>query len=162
MLVVWLNNSTPREKIGCPYNNFRCSQYRKYHHNDWRYYPFRARSTWDECLGKYAQIGKRKLMLRPAFLKRKPVCIATVLLPQDVCKHSTSWFSGEQFYDIKTCTHWGRVTHICVGKLTIIGSDNGLSPGRRQAIIWTNPGILLIGPLGTNFSEILSKIRPFP
>ena len=32
-------------------------------------------------------------------------------------------------------THWGRVTHIRVGKLTIIGSDNGLSPGRRQAII---------------------------
>ena len=32
-------------------------------------------------------------------------------------------------------THWGWVTHICVGKLTIIGSDNGLSPGRRQAII---------------------------
>ena len=35
-------------------------------------------------------------------------------------------------------THWGRVTHICVGKLTIIGSDNDLSPERRQAIIWTN------------------------
>ena len=34
-------------------------------------------------------------------------------------------------------THWGRVTHICVSKLNIIGSDNGLSPGRRQAIIWT-------------------------
>ena len=58
-------------------------------------------------------------------------------------------------------THWGRVTHICVGKLTIIGSDNGLSPGRRQAIIWTNAGILLIGPLGTNFSEILIEIVPF-
>ena len=55
-------------------------------------------------------------------------------------------------------THWGRVTHICFGKLTIIGSDNGLSPGRRQAIIWTNAGILLIGPLGTNFSEIIIKI----
>ena len=55
-------------------------------------------------------------------------------------------------------THWGRVTHICIGKLTIIGSDNGLLPGRRQAIIWTNDGILLIGPLGTNFSEILIEI----
>ena len=42
-------------------------------------------------------------------------------------------------------THWGRVTQICVGKLTIIGSDNGLSPARRQAISWTNAGILLIG-----------------
>ena len=58
-------------------------------------------------------------------------------------------------------THWGRVTHICVGNLTITGSDNGLSPGRRQAIIWTNAGILLIGPLGTNFSEILIGIQTF-
>ena len=52
-------------------------------------------------------------------------------------------------------THWGQVTHKCVSKLTIIGSDNGLSPGRRQAIIWTNDGILLIGPLATNVSVIL-------
>ena len=58
-------------------------------------------------------------------------------------------------------THWGRVTHICISKLTIIGSDNGLSPERRQAIIWTNAGILLIGPLGTNFSEILIEIQTF-
>ena len=56
--------------------------------------------------------------------------------------------------DKNQLTHWGRVRHICVGKLTIIGSDNGLSPGRRQAITWTNAGILLIEPLGTNFSEI--------
>ena len=39
-------------------------------------------------------------------------------------------------------THWGRVTHIWVDKLTVTGSDNGLSPDRRQAIIWTNAGIL--------------------
>ena len=58
-------------------------------------------------------------------------------------------------------TYWGRVTHICIGKLTIIGSDNGLSPERCQAIIWTNAGILLIGPLGTNFSEILIEIQTF-
>ena len=44
--------------------------------------------------------------------------------------------------------------HICVGNLTIIVSDNGLLPSRRQAIIWTNAGILLIELLGTNFSEI--------
>ena len=58
-------------------------------------------------------------------------------------------------------THWGRVTHICVSNLTIIGSDNGFSPGRRQAIIWTNVGILLIGPLETNFREILIAIYTF-
>ena len=58
-------------------------------------------------------------------------------------------------------SHWGRVTHICVSKLTILGSDNGLSPVRRQAITWTNAGLLLIGPLGTNFSEILIEILTF-
>ena len=58
-------------------------------------------------------------------------------------------------------THWGRVTYIYVNKLTIIGSDNGLAPGRRQTIIGTNDGILLIEPLGTNFSEILIGIQTF-
>ena len=58
-------------------------------------------------------------------------------------------------------THWGRATHICVGKVTTISSDNGLSPERRQAIIWTIAGMLLIGPLGTNFSEILIWIQTF-
>ena len=51
------------------------------------------------------------------------------------------------------------MTHICVSKLTIIGSDNGLSPGRRQAIVWTNAEILLIEPPGTSFSEILIEIH---
>ena len=63
--------------------------------------------------------------------------------------------------ELLALTHWGRVTHICASKLTIIGPDNGLSPGRRQAIIWTNAGILLIGPLGTNFSENLIGIQTF-
>ena len=46
-------------------------------------------------------------------------------------------------------THWGRVTHICVSKQTVIGLDNRLSPGRHQAIIWTNAGTLLIWPLSS-------------
>ena len=58
-------------------------------------------------------------------------------------------------------THRDRVTHICIGELTIIGVDNGLSPGRRQTIILTSAGILLIGRLGTNFSEILIAIETF-
>ena len=57
--------------------------------------------------------------------------------------------------------NWGRVMHISIGKLTIIGSDNGLALGRSQAIIWTSAWILLIGSLGTNFSEILIKIHAF-
>ena len=48
-----------------------------------------------------------------------------------------------------------------VSELAIIGSDNGLSPGQHQAIIWTNAGIYLIGPLGTNFSEIFIEILTF-
>ena len=57
--------------------------------------------------------------------------------------------------------HWGRVTHICVSKLTTIGSDNGLLPGRRQAIILTSAGILFAGSLGTNFCEISIAILTF-
>ena len=63
------------------------------------------------------------------------------------------WFSG--------LTHWGRVTHICVDKLIMIGSDNDLSPDRRQAIIWTNARFLSIGPLRTYFNENLIKIQQF-
>ena len=70
--------------------------------------------------------------------------------------HINDILSGERLL-----THWGRVTHICVSDLTNIGSDNGLSPARRQAIIWTTAGILLIEPLGTNFSEILIGIQIF-
>ena len=51
--------------------------------------------------------------------------------------------------------------HICVGNIVGSGSDNGLSSAQRQAIIWTNAGILSIGPLGTNFSENLIEIHTF-
>ena len=53
------------------------------------------------------------------------------------------------------------MTHICISKLTNIGSDNVLSPGRHQAIIWTNAGLLLIGPSGKNVSDILIEIHTF-
>ena len=71
---------------------------------------------------------------------------------------ATQWHT---YQDHHVLIHWGRVTHICVCNLTIISSDNGLSPGRRQAIVWTNAGILVIRPLETNFSEILIKIHTF-
>ena len=50
-------------------------------------------------------------------------------------------------------THWGRVAHICVGNITIIGSENGLSP------IWTSARVLLVGPSGTNYIEIIMEIH---
>ena len=55
-----------------------------------------------------------------------------------------------------TLTHWGRVTHICISNLAIIGSDSGLSPGRRQAIIWTDAGILLIEQTAVKFESKFS------
>ena len=39
-----------------------------------------------------------------------------------------------QMFHHGVLSHWGRVTHICVSKLTIIGPDNGLSAERRQAM----------------------------
>ena len=50
---------------------------------------------------------------------------------------------------------------ICVSKLAIIGSDDGLSPSRRKAIINTSAGISLILTLGPIFSEMLSEIYTF-
>ena len=58
------------------------------------------------------------------------------------------------------------ILYICQCRLfylkeeAFIGSDNSLSPGRRQAI-WTNAGTLLIWPSGTNFSEFLIEIQTF-
>ena len=60
---------------------------------------------------------------------------------------------------LQTLTHWGRVTHICVSKLSIIGSDNGLSPGQHQTNNWINPGTLLIWPSVINFGETLIEIH---
>ena len=79
------------------------------------------------------------------------------VLPWELCASSVHGDS-ELWYDL---THWGRVTHICVSDLTSISSDNGLSPGWRQAIIRTNAGIFLKRPLGTNFSEFLVEILKF-
>ena len=43
----------------------------------------------------------------------------------------------------------------------IIGSDDGLSPVRRQAIICTNDHLLFIGPLRTKFSGIIIENETF-
>ena len=53
--------------------------------------------------------------------------------------------------------HWAWVTHICICKLTIIGSDNGLLPRRRQAIIWTCKicGLQYVGQTKRTFHERL-------
>ena len=78
---------------------------------------------------------------------------------------SSSSSSSKSFYSRNTKIYKYRMeTETLEGLYVlsiIIASDNGLSPGPRQAIIWNNAGILSIGLLGTNFSEILIGILTF-
>ena len=83
------------------------------------------------------------------------ICCQTLCI---TCYLHYRMLTGEKQGDL---THWGRVIHICIGKLTIIGSDNSLSHGWGKALIWTSAGILLLRTLGTNYSEILSEIHTF-
>ena len=101
-------------------------------------------------------------------VKRRVSCC--VLSAWTILKHSSTFF-GFFMNTIKRVRtrpeglkliEWGRVTHICVGNLTPIASDSGLSPGRHHAIIWNNTWILLIGHLGTNFSVISIEMQTFP
>ena len=124
-------------------------QLRKVHNND----TFKTEKTENisNCIFKYFCWMRKKLnQIAPKFVLRGPI------------QNKSPFILVRTWCHFGHClTHWGRVTHTCVGKLTITGSDNGLLPGRRQAIIWTNAGILLIGPLGTNFNEILIAIETF-
>ena len=108
----------------------------------------------DVRCGSY--LSKQVRTLLPPYIKRTDQrCF------ENIHKNYQIWKSISLIKWTLSLTHWGRVTHICVNELTIIGSYNGLLPGWHQAIIWTNAGILLIGPLGTNFSEILIVIQIF-
>ena len=121
-------------------------------------------TTSDSCQYRIVHFNIQSCEILPWFylfiwLFHLCVCVCVVELPFLTIDNEVH---PRDMGNIDQClTHWGRVTHICVSELTIIGSDNGLSPGRRQAIIWTNAGILLIEPLGTNFSEILIEIQIF-
>ena len=58
-------------------------------------------------------------------------------------------------------THLSLVQYIYVSELVSIGSGNGLSHVRHQAISWNNADLLSIGPPGTNLIEIWIKIQSF-
>ena len=88
--------------------------------------------------------------------KWRPFCLST--------HHTVVWFAliGEvECVMIGVKLMEGEWCIYASVQLANIGSDNGLSHGGRQAIFWSNAGILLIGPLRMNFSEILIKIYPF-
>ena len=59
------------------------------------------------------------------------------------------------------CWKIDTTLNIFVSKQTITGSDNGVSPGRPQAIIWTNAEILLSWNFRTGFSDTLSQSNTF-
>ena len=97
--------------------------------------------------------------------ERELIKIANKMNPDTFTRTSTRESKMNAFARAQSAfqilTHWGRVTHICVSRLTITGSDKGLLPGRCHPIIWTNAGILLIGLLRTNFGEKLIEILTF-
>ena len=101
----------------------------------------RGRHTVSQQLVTIGSINSTSPFLRHLDLQEKVVCKMSAILL------SPNWFK-KWVRVIQLCayglrlTHWGRGTHICVSELTIIGSDNGLSPGRRQAIMWNNAGLL--------------------
>ena len=96
-----------------------------------------------KCEWKNSQFSYKKMHL---IVSKRPFCLGLNV--------STSYTPH-----LKHISPWCRI-YVSVNWISI-GWDNGLSPIRRQAIIWTNTGLLSIGPFGTNFSEILIKIQNF-
>ena len=112
-----------------------------------------------ECPGDCRLLLPFRQCVRSIMSYRLIVCPSVSAIRLQLPFYALKYIGGGRI--VLCLTHWGRVTHICVGNLTIIGSDNGLSPGRRQSIVWTNTGILLIRTSGTNVSEISSEIHTF-
>ena len=130
--------------------------------------------NWNGSLAVIYELKPADLNMTALFLGKIIICISYHHVTQmsQIVEIFTCWRQGATYLIDNTMTaddpampglltHWGRVTHICVSKLNTIASDNGLLPDRRQAIIWINAKILLIGPLGTNFSDILIGIQTF-
>ena len=88
----------------------------------------------------YSSIGGRPVHIWPRNGKMDIQCLKTERIAHGYMECYNEW------------TDISRWTHI---------SDYGLWTSRRQASIWTNAGLLSIGPLRTNFSGILFKIQQF-
>ena len=132
--IIMLHNTTsfPQQEPIVP---FRSNSYQKL--GQWRYAIALPYLDWRYVIQKYVYEMINYLVIGYLFVIEN-MC-------EDKETHAT------------VLTHWGRVTHICVGNLTVIGSDNGFSRGRRQAIIWANDGILLIQPLWKTSVKFKSK-----
>ena len=84
-----------------------------------------------------------------------PVNKWTGYLSDATTTHCPLWIYSNLLSDTSGNIWKKKTFYICVS------INNGLSPCRRQAIIWTNAGIFLIANLGPNVSEILSEIHTF-
>ena len=91
-------------------------------------------------------------LVRDYFLYFSKVCVSFYIL---IFWQVSLQLSIRNIYIIEA--EWRIYASVNISSLV----DNGLLPGRLQAIIWTNAGVLLIQTLGTNFGEILSEIHTF-
>ena len=82
-------------------------------------------------------------------------CIYLCVYLSRICKGS---LHQDYFLDVLSITH---LPPPCAVNWVSIDSNNGLSPVQHHAITWTNTGLLSIGPLESNFSEIWIKIHNF-
>ena len=77
---------------------------------------------------QYSVLTRGFKMGRVELLQKHAVCVISCSKYNAHTDLSFKQLNLLKLKDIFYYTHWGRVTHICVSKLTIIGSDNGLSP----------------------------------
>ena len=133
------------DTTGCRYDNLRCHQWRKSWHYDDSQFSIDNLPSLISCrLPAIRGSMKCKYEFQSSsFFQRRVDIVSDRLFPKR---------NNNRIPIYIMFTHWGHVTHICVRKAAIFGSDNGFTPPRRQVIIWTNARILLIGPLGTNFT----------
>ena len=82
-------------------------------------------NVWLYCGLHWANI----LQFLMIYLKKKTSIFIYTLMVSDLVATDVLWNASELL------THLPLVPHICVSKLGSIGSDNGLSPIQRQAII---------------------------
>ena len=112
-------------------------------------------SQFGHCLfGHVVSQGHNEVNIIELFFRKRDNITYLLSVSVEECFWKNVWWypapSSSAAYHIYASMNW-----------VSIGSDNGLSPVRRQAVIETNAGILLIGTLGTNFSEILIEILTF-
>ena len=121
-------------------------------------------AKWQIKLGStLAKVVAHCLMAASYYLTQCWVIISETLwhwTERNLTRNVQDIYPWYKFQNYKS-THWDQVTHICVSKLAIIGSDNGFLLRWCQANIWTNAWILVIWPLRTNFIENLLGIQRF-